>query len=102
MIATADAQMKQVQVADKNGQIRAIIVWECGPDLYWSDTMDGIFDNARRKKAPDWLVEQIKGLPLDRQFNADGTKKTETVAVESGAGHVPSDADTDLPQFAQA
>jgi hypothetical protein len=102
VIATADAQMMQVQVADKNGQIRAIIVWACGPDMYWADTMDGIFDNARRKKAPDWLVEQVKDLPLDRQFYADGTKKTEAVAAEIGAGHVPSDADTDLPQFAQA
>jgi hypothetical protein len=102
VIATADAQMMQVQVADKNGQIRAIIVWSCGPDMYWADTMDGIFDNARRKKAPEWLVEQVKNLPVERQFYSDGTSKASAVMAPPGENHVPGDSDTDVPQFAQA
>lgn len=98
VIAIADADIKQVQVVDKDGEIRPIIVWICGPDMYWADNMDGLFDNARRKKAPDWLKEQIAALPADRRFRSDGSVATES----PGVAVVAQKADTDLPDFRQA
>jgi hypothetical protein len=91
----------QVQVVDKTGQVRSIVVWECGPDIFWADTMDGMFDASRRKAAAPWLLEQLKALPYEQRFSSDGKPKRapESTSIPS---HVPSDADTDLPEFAQA
>jgi hypothetical protein len=104
VIATADVQMMQVQVVDSNGEIRAIVVWKCGPDVYWAETMDGIFDSARRKRAPTWLLEQLAAVPAEKQFDSEGKPKQVSVAktvAKPAPAHVP-DADSDLPQFAQA
>mgnify|MGYP006411474053 CR=1 FL=1 len=109
VIATADVSIRQVQVIDKVGAVRGIVVWQCGPDIFWADTMDGMFDAARRKSAPPWLVEQIKNLPQSQKFFSDGTAYDSAVEVSTPVGsvdtspdHVPGDADTDLPSFAQA
>jgi hypothetical protein len=106
VIATADVVMMQVQIVDKNGEIRAIAVWRCGPDVYWAETMDGLFDNARRKKAPEWLLEQLDAVPQDKRFDAYGKVKGVTtvqkeVTSPSAVPHLPS-SDTDLPGFVQA
>jgi hypothetical protein len=107
VIATADVSMMQAQVVDKSGEVRAIVVWKCGPDVYWADTMDGLFDNARRKRAPEWLLEQLAAVPTDKQFDSNGLPKGVTTSSEGGKAvtkvtpsHVPS-ADADVPQFAQ-
>lgn len=107
VIAIADVSMMQAQVVDKSGEIRAIAVWKCGPDVYWADTMDGLFDNARRKRAPEWLLEQLAAVPADKQFDSDGRPKKGVTSAEGGKhavsttpSHVPS-ADADVPQFAQ-
>jgi len=107
VIATADVSMMQAQVVDKSGEVRAIVVWKCGPDVYWADTMDGLFDNARRKRAPEWLLEQLAAVPADKQFDSNGRPKGVTAPPEGGnavakatPSHVPS-ADADVPQFAQ-
>lgn len=104
VVASADVSIRQVQVIDKVGRVRGIVVWQCGPDLFWSDTMDGMFDAARRKSAPPWLVEQLAALPQDQRFHSDGTPYTAAVAttVDETPSHVPGDADSDLPNFAQA
>jgi hypothetical protein len=106
VIATADVSMMQAQVVDKSGEVRAIVVWKCGPDVYWADTMDGLFDNARRKRAPEWLLEQLAAVPTDKQFDSNGLPKGATSSEGGKAvtkvtpSHVPS-ADADVPQFAQ-
>ena len=97
VVATADVALQQVQVVDKQGQIRSIVLWRCGPDVLYADSLDGLMDNTRRKKAPEWLLEQLKKLPGDRQFHADGTAKH--TAPEPTHNHVPTD--NDAPDFVQ-
>lgn len=97
VIATADVTIQQIQVVDKNGQIRSIVLWRCGPDALYADTLDGLFDNTRRKKAPEWLVSQLTSLPAERQFNADGSPKGAVVNVPE---HLPT-SDEDAPGFVQ-
>ena len=96
MVATADVAIQQVQVVDKQGQIRSIVLWRCGPDVLYADSLDGLMDNARRKKAPEWLVQQLAELPPERQFLSDGTTKAVAPSVRS---HVPTD--NDAPDFVQ-
>lgn len=95
-MAAADVALQQVQVVDKQGQIRSIVTWQCGPDVLYADSLDGLMDNTRRRKAPEWLLEQLKALPPERQFHADGTAKTGAVSADS---HVPTDSDA--PDFVQ-
>ena len=102
VIATADVQLMQVQVVDKVGKIRSIVVWRCGPDILWADTLDAMFDASRRKAAPPWLIEQLDSLPIEQQFTSTGQPKQAAAAASSGPTHVPGVADTDLPDFAQA
>jgi len=104
VVAAADVSIRQVQVVDKNGQVRSIIVYQCGPDVMYAATLDGMFDVERRKKAPKWLLEQLNGLPNDRCFNANGTPKAGGTAtpekVEVFAGSLG--IDDDLDGFSQA
>lgn len=94
-MATADVAIQQVQVVDKAGQVRSIVLWRCGPDVLYADNLDGLFDSARRKKAPSWLTEQLSSLSKTRQFDADGSPK----ASESPVSHIPTDSDA--PDFVQ-
>jgi len=98
VIATADVSIRQVQVLDKNSQVRTLIVWQCGPDIMYADSMDGLFDLTRRKTAPSWVVDQLRALPSDRQFDHLGNSKSNGVSIES---HVPTTEDDDLPDFVQ-
>ena len=97
VVATADVALQQVQVVDKQGQVRSIILWQCGPDALYSDSLDGLMDNTRRKRAPEWLIKQIEALPRNRRFHADGTPKS--VSVVDAPSHVPTDSDA--PNFVQ-
>lgn len=72
VLASALVDLRQVQVIDKSGQIRGVIVWQCGPDILVAETMDGLFDSERRFSAPRWLVEQLEALPPSRQFDSRG------------------------------
>ena len=95
VLATADVKIQQVQVIDKKGQIRSVVVWQCGTDMFYANTMDGMFDTAQRKTAPGWLVEAMSNLDADKQFNYDGTQKaTETKP------YLPTN-DEDAPGFVQ-
>ena len=102
VVATADVALQQVQVVDKTGQVRSIVLWRCGPDVLYADSLDGLMDNTRRRKAPEWLLEQLKSLPLDRQFSSNGEVKgaqaQEKKDVRAPA-HIPTDSDA--PDFVQ-
>ena len=97
VLATADVRLQQVQVVDKKGQVRSVILWRCGTDVMYANTMDGLFDSAQRRQAPDWLITALKELPLSQQFNSDGSPKTTNVSKE----HIPSSSDDTLPNFVQ-
>ena len=108
VVATADVEIQQVQVVDKTGQIRSLVVWRCGPDVMYSDTMDGLFDSTRRRTAPTWLVDQISNLPDNLRLDCAGVPKgvepldeEDPEEISLGDGHVPSEVDDDLPAFVQ-
>lgn len=98
VVATADVAIQQVQVVDKNGQVRSIVLWRCGPDILYADTLDGLFDNTRRKRAPEWLVDQLGKLPFERQFDSSGYAKG--ASAPEPVEHIPS-SDGDAPDFVQ-
>lgn len=96
VIAAADVRIRQVQLVDKKGQIRSVIVWQCGPDMFYSNNMDGLFDVAQRRRAPEWLIEALSELPMDKQFSYTGKPKTAVASKD----YLPSD-DGDVPDFVQ-
>jgi len=96
VLAAADVKIQQVQLIDKRGQVRSVVVWRCGTDMFYANTMDGMFDNAQRKTAPTWLVEAMGSLEADKQFNFDGTTKSATEAKP----YLPVD-EGDAPDFVQ-
>ena len=113
MLATALVDLQQVQVIDKHGQIRGVIVWRCGPDILVSETMDGLFDTDRRFKAPNWLIEQLDALPPSRKFdslgNAQGSSGESpnlaiaaTAATPKGFDDNLDEDDEDLPGVSPA
>ena len=96
VLANADVRLFQTQVVDKTGKIRGVFVWQCGSDIFYASTMEGMFDEARRHPAPAWLVTGIEQLPPDRRFNFDGTPKGE---VEEVKPYLPTEEDA--PAFVQ-
>ena len=101
VVASADVAIRQVQIVDKKGQVRALIVWQCGPDVLYSDSMDGLFDATRRKKAPEWVVDQLSALTPDRCFDASGNPYGDAPVVDEDESHIPAAEDDDLPAFVQ-
>lgn len=107
VLASADVQLQQVQVVDSKGQIRSVVVWRCGPDILYAETMDGLFDVSRRHTAPKWLVEQLVSLPSDRRFDAFGrmpgsAESGDAVAFPSRPSVPDGEGkDDDLPGFQQ-
>ena len=101
VLASADVRIRQVQVVDKKGQIRSVIVWQCGPDVFYANNMDGLFDIAQRRKAPEWLLEALAALPTDKQFSYEGkVKVTPDANAADGANYLPT-SDSDVPDFVQ-
>lgn len=98
VMATADIRIQQVQIADKTGKIRRLLVWQCGPDVVYANTMDGLFDEQRRRAAPAWVVDQMKALPPQQQFAYDGAPK---VSTHDTSDYLPEDDDDDVPEFMQ-
>lgn len=95
-MAAADVRIQQVQLIDKKGQIRSVVVWQCGTDMFYANNMDGMFDVAQRRNAPEWLKTAMITLPLDKQFSYDGAAKGES----SEPNHIPTN-DSDAPGFIQ-
>ena len=94
VLAAADVRIRQVQLVDKKGQIRSVVVWQCGTDVFYANNMDGMFDVAQRRKAPEWLLEALAELPFDKQFTYTGEAKSGIKA------HLPTE-EGDVPDFVQ-
>jgi len=96
VLATADVAIKQVQIIDKKGQVRSVVVWQCGSDVLYATTMDGLFDDSRRRVAPSWVVEQLP--TAERQFDYMGEPK----GVNLEPVHTPAiEEEEDVPAFVQ-
>lgn len=109
-VAAADVRLLQVQVIDKNHRERAVVVWQCGPDILVGETMDALFDADRRFNAPEWLVKGLLNLPPSRQFDCFGNPKSGVAQGDPASGPliaargtVPEDLeDGELPGIDQA
>jgi hypothetical protein len=99
VLAVADVEIQQVQVIDKDGRNRSIVLWRCGSDMMFSETMDGLFDTNRRYRCPKWLTEQLEELETSKRFHADGSPYTgeTSEAREDEAG--PATSKTVLDGF---
>lgn len=73
LLALADVSIFQADVIDSGSRRRNVIIWRCGTDILYASTMDGLFDEGRRKPAPQWLRDQIEKLPAERRFTSMGT-----------------------------
>lgn len=100
VLATADVAIQQVQLVDSKGQIRAVVVWKCGTDVLYATTMDGLFDDARRRTAPPWMVDQLESV--EEAYDASGHKKVPFTTKNHVPNEATEDLDTDdIPVFAQ-
>ena len=114
VLASAEARLFQVQVIGSKGQERSLAVYQCGPDVFYAETMDGLFDQDRRKTAPAWLVDGIAALPGERRFDHTGKPAIRTTAAAVADLALPAPtpkapqvrpaelADEDAPSFSQA
>lgn len=99
VLSSADVALRQVQTIDNDGKESIAFVWICGPDVFLSETMDGMFDVNRRRRAPKWVVEQLQALPTSRQFDYRGKGKAtlasvaETPVAEEAMSTVEADED---------
>lgn len=80
LLALADVQIFQADVVDTNSRRRNVIIWRCGSDVFYASTMDALFDETRRKPAPQWLKDQVEKLPATRRFRANGETYEEAAA----------------------
>lgn len=73
VLASAQVGLFQVQLIGTDGLAKAVLVYQCGSDMFWGKSMDDVFSIERRKVAPDWLRKGLAELPATRQFLSDGT-----------------------------
>lgn len=103
LLARADVRFYQCLVIDSQYKKRNILVYHCGDDIFYSASMDGLFDPARRRPAPGWLKQQLlKPEPytvlLTHRTNErypEGPAETEISAVKQPRGSDDLDLDED-------
>ena len=84
LLGIAEARLMQAQIIGSDFQKKNIILYQCGPSLFYADKLDGIFDINRRKKAPKWLVDQLAAGNFV-YFSADGTQLSDKAPPSSTA-----------------
>jgi len=111
VVASADVLLQQVQVVDKDGAIRSLIVWRCGTDGFYAESIAALSDPQRLRVLPAWVKEQLEGLGADRDLDWRGNPKTGAKPVTASVQMpLPSAApvapvkggDDDLPDFKSA
>ena len=102
VLATADVAISQVQLVDSKGLIRSVVLWKCGTDVLYATTMDGLFDEDRRRTAPKWITDQL--ATVEEAYDANGHRKVPF----STTSHIPEtfqedlvEDDEDTPAFVQ-
>ena len=111
VVASADVLLQQVQVVDKDGAIRSLIVWRCGTDGFYAESIAALSDPQRLKILPTWVKEQIEALTPDRDLDWRGLSKTGARSTTPAQLPMPSapvpvapvkGGDDDLPDFKSA
>jgi hypothetical protein len=95
VVASADVLLQQVQVVDKDGAIRSLIVWRCGTDGFYAENIAALSDPQRLKVLPSWVKDQLEALGSDRDLDWRGYPKT-------GAKPVAAPTQMALPTAAPA
>jgi len=100
VLATADVSIQQIQLVDSKGLIRSVVLWKCGTDVLYATTMDGLFDEDRRRTAPSWITDQLSSV--EEAYDSNGNKKVPF----STKFHIPESENEDLededaPAFVQ-
>jgi hypothetical protein len=95
VVASADVLLQQVQVVDKDGAIRSLIVWRCGTDGFYAESIAALSDPQRLKVLPTWVKEQLEALASDRDLDWRGHSK-------NGAKPVSAQVPMSLPTIAPA
>lgn len=95
LLARADIALFQCVVTDSNQQKRNVLVYQCGENVFYSSSMDGLFDINRRKPAPKWLKDQIKSPEgYTDIYNARGDRfKSPASGLEGATMRVPNSPD---------
>lgn len=109
VVASADVLLQQVQVVDKDGAIRSLIVWRCGTDGFYAESIAALSDPQRLRVLPSWVKEQLEALGADRDLDWRGNpksgQKTSAPVSEQMTLPVPAPVkggDDDLPDFKSA
>jgi len=112
VVASADVLLQQVQVVDKDGAIRSLIVWRCGTDGFYAESIAALSDPQRLRVLPAWVKEQLEVLAPDRDLDWRGNAKSgvkQTASVQLSlptASATPvapvKGSDDDLPDFKSA
>jgi len=90
VLATADVAISQVQLVDSKGLIRSVVLWKCGTDVLYATTMDGLFDEDRRRTAPKWITDQL--TTVEEAYDSNGHLKVPF----STTSHIPETSQEDL------
>lgn len=108
VVASADVLLQQVQVVDKDGAIRSLIVWRCGTDGFYAESIAALSDPQRLRVLPSWVKDQLEGLASDRDLDWRGNPKTGAKAATPTQVSLPTapavvkGGDDDLPDFKSA
>lgn len=110
VVASADVLLQQVQVVDKDGAIRSLIVWRCGTDGFYAESIAALSDPQRLRILPSWVKEQLETLGADRDLDWRGNPKSGAKSATSGTqlslptapAAAPKGGDDDLPDFKSA
>lgn len=111
VVAAADVLLQQVQVVDKDGAIRSLIVWRCGTDGFYAESIAALSDPQRLRVLPAWVKEQLDVLPAsnDLDWRGDpkaGNRSPATAVPTAATPPAPSapvkGGDDDLPDFKSA
>lgn len=110
VVASADVLLQQVQVVDKDGAVRSLIVWRCGTDGFYAESIAALSDPQRLKVLPTWVKDQIEALSFDRDLDWRGNPKSGAKAavvpaqmpLPTATPVTPVKGDDDLPDFKSA
>lgn len=110
VVASADVLLQQVQVVDKDGAIRSLIVWRCGTDGFYAESIAALSDPQRLRVLPTWVKDQLEELASDRNLDWRGNPKSGAKAATPAQMPLSPAApvavvkgnDDDLPDFKSA
>ena len=76
LVAVADVRLLQAQVINDKGAIKNVVIWQCGEDGVFAENITDLGNAEKTFAIPQWLKDQLKALPLQRQLTWDGRPKS--------------------------